>query len=216
MTSRRLAVAAASGVLAVMSLAACAPTGSEPYASPAGDQPALVNATGDVSAAPPAAAATTPPPAAAPADLTTQLIAKAVDKMGKVVTNEDGFILYRFDKDTANPPKSNCNGDCAKLWPPALTDGNPELVGLDATKIGTVVRDDGTRQLTIGNWPVYLYAGDTKPGTWKGQGVGGTWFVVAPDGKKNLSCLPTSTPTPVPVPGDKDAGGDSSGGSTTY
>ena len=38
-------------------------------------------------------------------------------KLGKVLTDSEGFTLYRFDKDTAEPPKSNCEGDCAKAWP---------------------------------------------------------------------------------------------------
>jgi hypothetical protein len=102
---------------------------------------------------------------------------------------------------------------CARVWPPALTDGNPQIQGVADDKVGTVNRPDGTRQLTIGGWPVYRYIGDKQPGQWKGQGVGGTWFVVAPDGKKNLTCLPTSTPKAVaPPPAEGDA--SSSGGST--
>ena len=40
------------------------------------------------------------------------------DKLGEVVTDSAGMTLYRFDKDTAEPPKSNCDGDCATAWPP--------------------------------------------------------------------------------------------------
>ena len=53
---------------------------------------------------------------------------------------------------------------------------------------------------------------DGKSGAWKGQGVGGTWFVVAPTGKKNLSCVPTGTPTPVAPPPASTQGGASPGG----
>ncbi|MFE7040008.1 hypothetical protein ACFU9X_11320 [Streptomyces atratus] len=35
---------------------------------------------------------------------------------GKVLTDSEGFTLYRFDKDTASPPKSNCEGEYAKIW----------------------------------------------------------------------------------------------------
>ena len=78
-------------------------------------------------------------------------------------------------------------------------------------------RKDGTKQLTIGGWPVYRYIGDKKPGQWKGQNVGGKWFVVKPDGKKNLTCLPKPS-KPVAPPADDgtraqrtqdDAGGGS-------
>jgi predicted lipoprotein with Yx(FWY)xxD motif len=34
-----------------------------------------------------------------------------------VVTDWQGWTLYRFEKDTPKPPKSNCAGDCATKWP---------------------------------------------------------------------------------------------------
>jgi len=36
-------------------------------------------------------------------------------KMGKVFATEKGMTLYTFDKDTKG--KSNCDGDCLKMWP---------------------------------------------------------------------------------------------------
>ena len=124
--------------------------------------------------------------------------------MGKVVTDRKGWVLYRFDKDKAMPSKSTCEGKCAQVWPPALTDGNPQLVGIDPAVVGTVVRADGSLQITLAGWPVYRYIGDPKPGAWKGQNVGGTWFVVSSNGKKNLTCLPTPAPTPVTPPAPSD------------
>ncbi|MER6984298.1 hypothetical protein ABT317_46965, partial [Streptomyces carpinensis] len=38
-------------------------------------------------------------------------------ELGKVLTDSAGMTFYRFDQDTAEPPKSNCDGDCAKAWP---------------------------------------------------------------------------------------------------
>jgi len=129
-----------------------------------------------------------------------KLIAKTVPKMGNVVTDAKGWVLYRFDKDKAAPSKSNCVGDCAILWPPLLADDTLELSGVSADKVDTVERADGGLQITIGGWPVYRYIGDKTPGTWKGQNVGGTWFVIQKDGKKNLTCLPKiSKPVPLPV-----------------
>ncbi|WP_328885552.1 SCO0930 family lipoprotein [Streptomyces sp. NBC_00316] len=105
-------------------------------------------------------------------------------KLGKVLTDSEGFTLYRFDKDTASPPKSNCEGDCAKVWPVVPAGNVMAAAGTDAALIGKVTRADGTQQLTIAGWPMYRYAKDTKPGDANGQGVGGTWFAAAPDGKK--------------------------------
>lgn len=132
---------------------------------------------------------------------TAELTGKKIPKMGEIVVDAEGFVLYRFDKDTAEPPASNCSGDCAAVWPPVLVDENLKLTGLDAKLVGTVEREDGSTQVTLAGWPLYRYLGDKKAGQWKGQAVGGVWFVVAPTGKKNLSCLPTATPVPVPPPG---------------
>jgi len=133
---------------------------------------------------------------------TTGLVGKAVPKMGQVVTDAKNWILYRFDKDSANPPTSNCTGKCAQIWPPVLTDGNPTIEGIDRDLVGTLTRPDGSTQLTIDGWAVYRYLGDVKPGQWKGQFVGGTWWVISPDGKRNKSCLPKGTPKPVQPPAD--------------
>ncbi|MGW7370231.1 SCO0930 family lipoprotein [Streptomyces sp. NPDC054841] len=123
------------------------------------------------------AAATTPKTAG-------QLAVWDSKKLGKVLTDSEGFTLYRFDKDTASPPKSNCEGDCAKAWPVVAAGDVTPAPGTDASLIGEVTRADGSKQLTIGGWPMYRYAKDTKAGDANGQGVGGTWFASAPDGKK--------------------------------
>lgn len=217
-------ITAACGLMAAaaLALAACAPSGyggddgGDPPAAPA-----LANATG------------TPEPTAsseAPADnsnsgtnsnvkLTEELKASTIKKMGKVVVDQGGWVLYRFDKDKADPPKSTCNGDCAKVWPPSITDGNPSIEGISTDLVGTVTRDDGTKQLTVNGWPVYRYIGDKTPGKWTGQGVAGTWWVIDPTGKKNLTCVPTATPTAAKPPADdtadKDDSSSSSGSSST-
>ncbi|MDG4802104.1 hypothetical protein [Micromonospora sp. WMMD980] len=203
---------------AMVALTACAPAGYNGANSGAAE-PVAVAAAEPTAAAEPEASASPEEPAAdkaPPSDvkLTDQLVGKKLPRMGKVVTDQDGWVLYRFDKDSSNPAQSNCVDKCAEVWPPALTDGNPQLQGVSDDKVGTVTRQDGTRQITIGDWPVYRYVGDKKPGQWKGQGVGGTWFVVDPNGKKNLTCLPTGTPKAVAPPASGDSG--SSGGGSDY
>ncbi|GHJ55773.1 hypothetical protein [Micromonospora chersina] len=198
---------------AMVALTACAPAGYDGANSSAAE-PVAVAAAEPTASAEPEASASPDAPAddkAPPSDvkLTDELVGKKLPRMGKVVTDQDGWVLYRFDKDSADPPQSNCVDKCAQVWPPALTDGNPQLQGVSDDKVGTVTRQDGTRQITIGGWPVYRYIGDKKPGQWKGQGVGGTWFVVDPNGKKNLTCLPTGTPKAVAPPASGDSGGDS-------
>lgn len=190
---------------ALAALSACAPTGYN--ATNTGGTEPVANAA----AQPSAEATEDAEPEVPDVKLTQELIGKEVNKMGEVVTDEKGWILYRFDDDSANPPTTNCVDTCAEIWPPAYTDGEPELDGVSDDKVGTVERADGTKQITLGGWPLYRYIGDKKPGDWKGQGVGGTWFVSQPDGTKNLECLPEGTPKPVAPPSkgkDGEAAGD--------
>ncbi|WP_327351528.1 hypothetical protein [Streptomyces sp. NBC_01304] len=116
-----------------------------------------------------------------------QLSAAQAGNLNPVVVNGAGFTLYRFDKDTASPSKSNCSGACATTWPPVLVDPRGKIFvdGVQPSAVGVITRDDGTHQVTIGGWPVYRFSKDTKPGDTNGQGVGGTWFGVTPDGQKS-------------------------------
>ncbi|WAU83676.1 SCO0930 family lipoprotein [Streptomyces sp. Qhu-G9] len=130
------------------------------------------------------AAATAGQGAAAQGQSAGQLAVADTDKLGEVVTDSAGMTLYRFDKDTAEPPKSTCEGDCATAWPPVPASGAAAPVGIDKALLGEVTRTDGTKQLTIDGWPQYRFAKDTKAGDVNGQGVGGTWYASAPTGKK--------------------------------
>ncbi|GHE50128.1 hypothetical protein GCM10018785_19670 [Streptomyces longispororuber] len=115
-----------------------------------------------------------------------QLSASRAGNLDPVVVNGAGFTLYRFDKDTASPSKSTCAGACATTWPPVLVNpgGKVFVDGVRPSDVGVVARADGTRQITVGGWPVYRFSKDLKPGDTNGQGVGGTWFGVAPNGQK--------------------------------
>jgi predicted lipoprotein with Yx(FWY)xxD motif len=115
-----------------------------------------------------------------------QLRASAAGELDPVVVNGAGLTLYRFDNDDASPSKSNCVGDCAITWPPVLVrpGGKVFLSGVRKGDVGFVEREDGALQVTIGGWPVYRFAKDENPGDTNGQGVGGTWFGVTPQGGK--------------------------------
>ncbi|GGS81014.1 SCO0930 family lipoprotein [Streptomyces toxytricini] len=113
-----------------------------------------------------------------------QLAVREIASVGGVVTDGAGLTLYRFEKDTPEPPKSNCDGDCAKAWPPVPAGDATASAGIEAGLLGSVTRSDGTKQLTLAGWPVYRYAKDTRAGEANGEGVGGTWHALAPDGKK--------------------------------
>ena len=136
------------------------------------------------------------PPAAAPVS-TLRLVGKSVDKMGQVVQDGDGRTLYRFDKDVPKPEgKSNCNDQCAVTWPPLFADTIPQLEGVDSKLVSLITRADGKKQVAIDGWALYTYSKDPAPGKWAGQGIGNTWFVIQPNGKRNVECLPPGVPAP--------------------
>jgi predicted lipoprotein with Yx(FWY)xxD motif len=121
------------------------------------------------------------PPAPQPGDLN----ATGTQNLGAIVTDARGHPLYRFDEDTARPPVSHCYDQCAADWPPVLaTSGTVTIQGLDQHLVATTTRADGSQQVTLGGWPLYRRAKDTIPGVAAGQGDGGSWFAVAPDGSK--------------------------------
>jgi predicted lipoprotein with Yx(FWY)xxD motif len=123
-----------------------------------------------------ASAAITPP---APKPVTLQIVQDA--KLGKILADGDGNILYLYTKDTANV--SNCYDKCEQTWPVVRPLGQPTLKeGVSAALIGTTQRKDGTNQLTYNTWPVYYYAKDTKPGDTTGQAVGSVWWVYSAEG----------------------------------
>lgn len=109
---------------------------------------------------------------------------KTTQKLGDVATDEKGWTLYRYEEDTASPSQSNCNGNCEEAWPPVPWKGAKAGPGIKKQEMGKVKRSDGSYQLTLGGWPVYRFAKDTKPGDAKGQGAQKKWNVVAPDGGK--------------------------------
>jgi predicted lipoprotein with Yx(FWY)xxD motif len=142
-----------------------------------------------------------------------KLSASEIDGLGKAIVDQNGMTLYLFQKDTKKAKTSACNGDCAKTWPPVLSNGKVELQGIDAKILGSVKRADGAEQVTIGGWPVYTFAKDTKPGDANGMGVNGTWFVIEPAGCK-VGTAPSSAANQAPA--DSGAGSSNSSGGTTY
>jgi len=75
------------------------------------------------------------------------------------------FPVYTFSKDSGH--KSACTEQCALDWPPVLTSGKPEVIGyaVDQHALGTIVRPDGTHQVTYNGKPLYLFKGDAYIGT---------------------------------------------------
>jgi predicted lipoprotein with Yx(FWY)xxD motif len=116
------------------------------------------------------------------------------DALGSFLVDDKGMTLYLFTKDT--PDTSNCYDKCATAWPPLLTTGNPVAGdGVDASKLGTTTRTDGTTQVTYNSWPLYYYEKDKAPGDVVGQDVGGVWYVLSAAGDKVETAIATEVAT---------------------
>lgn len=100
--------------------------------------------------------------------------------LGTVLVDGEGLTLYALTDDTDGA--STCDGACADAWPPLTVDGSDLPAGLDSGLFSVIERSDGTFQLAADGQPLYRFAGDAQPGDTNGQGSGGVWFAVAPDG----------------------------------
>ncbi|WP_339130866.1 hypothetical protein WJM95_18735 [Streptomyces sp. f51] len=143
---------------------------------------------------------------AAKGSATSMLTTAKVAKLGTVVTDGKGFVLYRFDADSANPTKVSCYSTCAALWPAATTTSNGSVTtkGIDKSLVSTVKRNDGSTQITLAGWPLYRYAKDDAPKEPYGQGVDGTWWAVTPSGAKITTPASESS---APSPSSTNTGG---------
>jgi len=112
------------------------------------------------------------------------MLRTADSDLGTIVVDADGRTVYVSDGDDPGSGKSSCTGGCAAQWPPVEAGaGAPSGDGVDG-ELGTITRDDGTMQVTLGGSPLYLFAGDGGPGDVTGEAVGHSFWVVGPDGKK--------------------------------
>jgi predicted lipoprotein with Yx(FWY)xxD motif len=129
------------------------------------------------------------PPKSRKGSHTVELNVTTSADIGAHVSDGAGRTLYRFDNDSADPPKSTCNGDCATAWPPLLIKSPGKIFpkGVNPKIIGYVERADHTCQVTIAGHPVYYFVADARPGDINGQGVNGKWFAVDPRGDKTTA-----------------------------
>ena len=171
-----------------------------------------------------AAGTATASPPSAPANKTiattaqTTTIRVANSSVGRLLVNSTGHTLYLFKADTGM--KSACSGECATAWPPLLATGKPIAgAGLTASRLGTIGRSGGKRQVTYNGHPLYLFIKDKRPGDITGQGVlafGAAWFVVSPSGNQvskrptnHGSAASTSRPPANAIPQNNGGDGDS-------
>ncbi len=133
---------------------------------------------------------------------------ESVSGVGTVLANASGFTLYH------NTQEKNgaiiCTGQCASIWPPVVATGTmPHATGMMHGKFGTIMRPDGTTQLTFNGMPLYTYSGDSASGQANGQSIQGIWFAATASGMM-------ATPSPSSSGGGRYGSGSGSSGSGGY
>jgi predicted lipoprotein with Yx(FWY)xxD motif len=122
----------------------------------------------------------------APADAQSATVSERDTSLGTILVGGNGMTLYLFEKDTGS--ESTCNDACAGAWPPLTTSGEPQAgKGVEASRLGTTERKDGSTQVTYAGHPLYFFVKDSAPGDTNGQGVdgfGAEWYVLSPEGMK--------------------------------
>ena len=109
----------------------------------------------------------------------------AVAASSDILTSKTGMTIYTFDKDSAG--KSNCRDACLALWPAVPVADAPSA----DRDFGSIQRDDGTKQLTYKERPVYYFIKDKKPGDANGDNVKNVWHVI-PKSAPHASRQPNS------------------------
>ncbi|MDN5917242.1 MAG: hypothetical protein L0I76_19425 [Pseudonocardia sp.] len=104
--------------------------------------------------------------------------------VGDLATDGSGRILYRSDADTTAPPASRCVGACTQEWQPFTVPAGqqPDSLGVDDDRIGTLNRPDGAVQVTLAGAPLYTHRGDD--GRLSSRADTGGWHAVTPRGDK--------------------------------
>ena len=106
-------------------------------------------------------------------------------EFGEMLFDSRRQAIYVFENDRRR--RTVCYGECARAWPPVVTEGEPVAGrGVDDDLLGTIRRRDGARQLTYAGRPLYYYANE-KRGEVRCHNVnlnGGFWWVVGADGNR--------------------------------
>jgi predicted lipoprotein with Yx(FWY)xxD motif len=118
-------------------------------------------------------------------------------KYGRLLATAGGMTLYHYTPDKQGAIA--CTGTCAKFWPPLLVKAGAKPKagpGINAAKLRTVKRPDGTTQIMYAGFPLYRYSGDKRVGAVNGQGVAGKWFAITPAGTLAKALTQTSPVVP--------------------
>ncbi|HEV3086374.1 MAG TPA: hypothetical protein VGX96_04030 [Candidatus Elarobacter sp.] len=134
---------------------------------------------------------TTPPPPpgpTAPPASGNLPLSESVNASPAWVNPSSHRTLYFLDVDTATG--GTCTAGCLGIWPVFA----PVAGSQGADNVTLITRSDGTgQQWAYQGHPLYMYAGDTGPDQFNGDGIpdfGGHWHVARP------AAAGTATPPP--------------------
>jgi predicted lipoprotein with Yx(FWY)xxD motif len=104
-----------------------------------------------------------------PGAITVQTEASGLLSTPATTSGGTTATVYAYTGDTAT--MSDCRALCAKFWPPLLT-SRPPMAGAGATAglLGTIMRADGSLQVTYNGHPLYLFSDGLNPSA-AGEGV---------------------------------------------
>jgi len=114
------------------------------------------------------------------------LSTKSISGVGTVLVDAQGLTLYDLPSEVNG--NITCTGACAQAWPPLLEVGGklPSAPSAVSSKLGTVMRPDGSTQVTYNGLPLYTFAGESA-GQASGQGVAGFVAVTVAGGSSGNS-----------------------------
>jgi predicted lipoprotein with Yx(FWY)xxD motif len=122
-------------------------------------------------------------------------------ELGEILTDDEGYTLYRFEQDSNDPPEATCLDECAEAFPPVLNMQDFTFEGVDESLFDMVEREYRLDQVTVNGWPLYRSAEDTAPGDINGHGFNDVWYAVTPTGQ---------------IAGGQDQGDDGDDGDSDY
>jgi predicted lipoprotein with Yx(FWY)xxD motif len=102
----------------------------------------------------------------------------------RVIVSASGKTVYLYVPDGTSTT-SRVPADLKGAWPPVTVSGTPIVgSGLDNTKMALEPQADGTKQVAYNGHLLYTFAGDSGPGTARGEAEAGVWYVLSPAGAK--------------------------------
>jgi predicted lipoprotein with Yx(FWY)xxD motif len=160
-------------------------------------------------ASPPTSAASSSTTSTAAPSSNSGTISTASSSKGEILVDAKGKSLYVFDKDTSGTIA--CTTGCVAIWPPLVvpngTSAPTGVMNVTAT-LGTVMRPDGTTQLTSDGRPLYTFSGDSAAGQVNGDGfAGGIWHVAKASGNGSAPAAGGASGTTTPSSSSSSSGG---------